>query len=490
MPKRAGLQNIVVPGAGPIVIGRACEIDYASAQACKALREDGLRAVPINPGPTTVVADPEAADTTYIEPVTPVSVRAVIEKELAEHPGEPFAVLPTLGGQIALNVALSLADSGFLEARGIELLGAVSGVIRSTENRRLFLKAMQNIGIECARSTTVASREEGRAALESVGLPAILRPSFTLGGTGGGIAGSVDAFMDLLTNGLAASPSSTVLVEEALPGWKKFELEVVRDRTGNALVVCSIENFDPVGLYTGDSIAVAPALTLTDREFRTMRDRAVACMREVGVETGVSNVRFAVNPDDGRLLLIGMTPRVSRSSALASKATGFPIARVAAKLAIGYTLDEVAGEVAGMVPASFEPAMDYVVTRVPRLDFVRIPDAAPVSGAEMTSTGEAAAVGCTFARSMQKTLRSPETGCNGLDGTADQGGAGDVLKALQSRLRGSCRSRKHCDAAAQALTSPPDPAETGGSSTALARLSGPRQSIGAERPVQEIPRIC
>ena len=433
MPKRADLKNVVILGAGPIVIGQACEFDYAGTQACKALREDGLRVVLINSNPATIMTDPETADTTYIEPVTPASVRAVIEKELAEHPGETFAILPTMGGQVALNVALSLADSGYLAARGIELLGAVSDVIRKAEDRELFREAMRSIGIDCARSTMVTSREEGLAALESVGLPAILRPSFTLGGTGGGIAESVDAFTDLLAAGLDASPSSSVLVEESLLGWKEFELEVVRDRADNAIVVCSIENIDPMGVHTGDSITVAPALTLTDKEFQAMRDRAIACMREVGVETGGSNVQFAVNPDDGRQVLIEMNPRVSRSSALASKATGFPIARVATKLAIGYTLDEIANEITGTTPASFEPTIDYVVTKVPRFDFVKFPDAAPVLSTEMKSVGEAMAIGRNFSQSMQKALRSLEIGLDGFDEMATEGGADGVLKALEVR---------------------------------------------------------
>ena len=433
MPKRADLQNVVILGAGPIVIGQACEFDYAGTQACKALREDGIRVILINSNPATIMTDPETADTTYIEPVTPPSVRAVIEKELSEHPGESYAILPTMGGQVALNVALSLADSRYLASRDIELLGARSDVIRKAEDRELFRDAMRKIGIECARSTMVTSQEEGLAALGSVGLPAILRPSFTLGGTGGGIADSVDAFTELLATGLEASPSSSVLVEESLLGWKEFELEVVRDRADNAIVVCSIENVDPMGVHTGDSITVAPALTLTDKEFQAMRDRAIACMREVGVETGGSNVQFAVDPHDGRQVLIEMNPRVSRSSALASKATGFPIARVATKLAIGYTLDEIANEITGTTPASFEPTLDYVVTKIPRFDFVKFPDAAPVLSTEMKSVGEAMAIGRNFSQSMQKALRSLEIGLDGFDETGTEGGAEGVLKALQVR---------------------------------------------------------
>ena len=433
MPRRADLQNVVILGAGPIVIGQACEFDYAGTQACKALREDGIRVILINSNPATIMTDPETADTTYIEPVTPASVRAVIQKELTEHPGESYAVLPTMGGQVALNVAISLSDSGYLASRNIELLGAVSDVIRKAEDRELFREAMRRIGIECARSTMVTWQEEGLAALESVGLPAILRPSFTLGGTGGGIAESVDDFTELLARGLDASPSSSVLVEESLLGWKEFELEVVRDRADNAIVVCSIENIDPMGVHTGDSITVAPALTLTDREFQAMRDRAIACMREVGVETGGSNVQFAVNPDDGRQVLIEMNPRVSRSSALASKATGFPIARIATKLAIGYTLDEIVNEITGTTPASFEPTLDYVVTKIPRFDFVKFPDTAPVLNTEMKSVGEVMAIGRNFAQSMQKALRSLEIGLDGFDEMAAAGDAEGVLEALEVR---------------------------------------------------------
>ena len=398
-------------------------------RARKALREEGIRVVLINSNPATIMTDPDTADTTYIEPLTPVSVRAVIERELAGHPGEFFAILPTMGGQVALNVALSLADSRYLAARGIEIRGAVSDVIRLAKDRELFREAMNRIGIDCARSTIVTSQEEGLAALESAGLPAILRPSFTLGGTGEGIAESVDSFADLLAVGLDASPSSSVLVEESLLGWKNFELEVVQDRADNAIVVCSIENVDPMGVHTGDSITVAPALTLTDKEFQEMRDRAIACMREVRVEIGGSNLQFATSPDDGRQLLIEMNPRVSRSSALAWNATGFPIARVATKLAIGYTLQEITGT----TPASFEPAIDFVATKILRFDFCRFPDAAPVLSTEMKSVGEAMAIGHNFAQSMQKALRSLEIGLDGLDETAMGGGAAGALEALRIR---------------------------------------------------------
>ena len=433
MPKRTDLQNVVLLGAGPIVIGQACEFDYSGTQACKALREDGYRVVLINSNPATIMTDPETADATYIEPVTPGSVRAVLEKELAEHPGEHFAMLPTMGGQVALNVALALSVSGFLAEKGIELLGAQSHVIRKAEDRELFRDAMQAIGIECARSAQVTSVDEGISALEGIGLPAILRPSFTLGGTGGGIANSTEEFSELLSVGLDASPASSVLIEESLLGWKEFELEVMRDRTDNAIVICSIENIDPMGVHTGDSITVAPALTLTDKELQAMRNRAIACLREIGVETGGSNVQFAVDPGTGRQVLIEMNPRVSRSSALASKATGFPIARVATKLAVGYTLNEIANEITGTTPASFEPAIDYVVTKVPRFDFDKFPHSAPILGTQMKSVGEAMSIGRNFAQSMQKALRSLETDLTGYDEVAGELDDAALLDALETR---------------------------------------------------------
>ena len=433
MPGRSDLRNIVLLGAGPIVIGQACEFDYSGTQACKALREDGYRVVLVNSNPATIMTDPETADTTYVEPLTPGSVRAVLEKELAEHPGEAFAMLPTMGGQVALNVALALADDGYLAHRGIELLGARSDVIRKAEDRARFRDAMRGIGIECARSAQVTSLGEGRAALEEIGLPVILRPSFTLGGTGGGIAHTVEEFVESLSVGLAASPASSVLIEESLLGWKEFELEVMRDRADNAIVVCSIENVDPMGVHTGDSVTVAPALTLTDKELQAMRDRAIACLREVGVETGGSNVQFAVDPASGRQVLIEMNPRVSRSSALASKATGFPIARVAAKLAVGYTLDEITNEITGTTPASFEPAIDYVVTKIPRFDFAKFPPADPVLGTEMKSVGEVMAIGRNFAQSMQKALRSLETGLTGYDEVAGDLDDAALREALATR---------------------------------------------------------
>ena len=421
MGKRSKPDNIVLIGAGPIVIGQACEFDYSGTQACKALREEGYRVVLINSNPATIMTDPDTADATYIEPVTPKSVRAVIESELEKRPGETFALLPTMGGQVALNVALALSDEGYLQER----------------DRQIFRDLMVGIGIECARSAQVSTVEEGLAALGEIGLPVILRPSFTLGGTGGGVANSESEFVDLLAKGLEASPAGTVLVEESLLGWKEYELEVVRDRSDNVIVICSIENIDPMGIHTGDSITVAPALTLTDKEFQSMRNKAIACMRAIGVDTGGSNVQFAVNPRDGRQILIEMNPRVSRSSALASKATGFPIARIAAKLAVGYTLKEITNEITGTTPASFEPTIDYIVTKIPRFDFSKFPDATPGLTTAMKSVGEVMAVGRNFAQSMHKALRSLEIGLDGYDDLEEYGNESllsDLSKPVPMRI--------------------------------------------------------
>ncbi|MEO0956731.1 MAG: carbamoyl-phosphate synthase large subunit [Pseudomonadota bacterium] len=418
MSKRTDIDTIVLLGAGPIVIGQACEFDYSGTQACKALREDGYRVVLINSNPATIMTDPETADATYIEPLTPNSVRDVINREMHAHPDETFAILPTMGGQVALNVALALSDSGFLAEADIELLGASPDVIRKADDRELFRDAMEKIGIECAKSVQVSSVEQGLAALDETGLPAILRPSFTLGGTGGGVAYTQDEFIDLLKAGLDASPANSVLVEESLLGWKEYELEVVRDKADNCIIVCPIENIDPMGIHTGDSITVAPALTLTDKEYQVMRDNAMACLRAIGVDTGGSNVQFAVDPKNGRQILIEMNPRVSRSSALASKATGFPIARIAAKLAIGYTLNEITNEITGSTPASFEPTIDYVVTKIPRFDFSKFGEAHPHLTTSMKSVGEVMSIGRNFAQSMQKALRSLEIGLTGFNETA------------------------------------------------------------------------
>src|SRR6266404_2050853 len=410
MPRRQDLQTILIIGAGPIVIGQACEFDYSGAQACKALHEEGYRVVLINSNPATIMTDPDMADVTYVEPITWQVVERIIARE------RPQAVLPTMGGQTALNCAMDLYRNGVLERYGVELIGASPSVIEKAEDRLKFREAMVKIGLECPKSEVVHNREEAANALDHVGLPAIIRPSFTLGGTGGGIAYNRDEFFDIVQGGVDASPVGEVLVEESLIGWKEFEMEVVRDRHDNCIIVCSIENVDPMGIHTGDSITVAPAQTLTDKEYQLMRDAAIAILREVGVDTGGSNVQFAVDPATGRMVVIEMNPRVSRSSALASKATGFPIAKVAAKLAVGYTLDELKNEITGgATPASFEPTIDYVVTKVPRFAFEKFSQADDTLTTQMKSVGEAMAIGRTFQESMHKALRSLETGLDGFD---------------------------------------------------------------------------
>ena len=410
MPKRSDVESILVVGAGPIVIGQACEFDYSGAQACKALAEEGFRVVLVNSNPATIMTDPGLADATYIEPVHWKVVARIIEKE------RPDALLPTMGGQTALNCALDLAREGVLEAYGVELVGASREAIDKAEDRERFRAAMANIGLECPRAGLARDLDRAAAVQADLGFPAIIRPSFTLGGTGGGIAYNREEFTEICERGLEASPTTEVLIEESVLGWKEFEMEVVRDRRDNCIVVCSIENLDPMGVHTGDSITVAPAQTLTDKEYQRMRDASVAVLREIGVDTGGSNVQFAVNPDDGRMVVIEMNPRVSRSSALASKATGFPIARVAAKLAVGYTLDELGNEITGgATPASFEPSIDYVVTKVPRFDFEKFPRADARLTTQMKSVGEAMALGRTFQESLQKALRSLDTGLSGLD---------------------------------------------------------------------------
>jgi carbamoyl-phosphate synthase large subunit len=408
MPKRTDISSILVIGAGPIVIGQACEFDYSGTQACRALKEEGYRIVLVNSNPATIMTDPEVADATYIEPITPEMVRKIIERE------RPDAVLPTMGGQTALNTALALDENGTLAEFGVQLIGASREAIAKAEDRQLFRDAMEKIGLECPRSRMVTTLADALDALPVVGLPAIIRPSFTLGGTGGGIAYNREEFETIVRGGLDASPTSQVLIEESVLGWKEFEMEVVRDRADNCIIVCSIENIDPMGVHTGDSITVAPALTLTDKEYQIMRDASIAVLREIGVETGGSNVQFAVNPKDGRLIVIEMNPRVSRSSALASKATGFPIAKVAARLAVGYTLDELANDITGVTPASFEPTIDYVVTKVPRFAFEKFPNSEPTLTTSMKSVGEAMAIGRSFAESLQKALYSLETGLTGL----------------------------------------------------------------------------
>ncbi|WP_300545566.1 carbamoyl-phosphate synthase large subunit [Maricaulis sp.] len=410
MPKRTDIESILIIGAGPIVIGQACEFDYSGVQAVKALKSEGYRVILVNSNPATIMTDPELADATYIEPITPEMVAKVIEKE------RPDALLPTMGGQTALNCALELDKRGVLDLFGVEMIGARADVIDKAENRERFRTAMDKIGLESPRSRTVHSMAEAEAVMSEIGLPTIIRPSFTLGGTGGGIAYNVEEYEEICRNGLYASPVNEILVEESIVGWKEFEMEVVRDKADNCIIVCSIENIDPMGVHTGDSITVAPALTLTDKEYQIMRSASLAVLREIGVETGGSNVQFAVNPEDGRMVVIEMNPRVSRSSALASKATGFPIAKVAAKLAVGYTLDEIANDITdGATPASFEPTIDYVVTKIPRFAFEKYPGADNRLSTSMKSVGEAMAIGRTFQESMQKALRSMETGLAGFD---------------------------------------------------------------------------
>ena len=484
MPKRTDIKSILIVGAGPIVIGQACEFDYSGTQACKALKQEGYRIVLVNSNPATIMTDPDVADATYIEPITPEFLTQIIEKE------RPDALLPTMGGQTALNAALSLERAGVLKRYGVEMIGARAEVIDKAEDRELFREAMHKIGLETPRSRLADAATLKRAdrkkykdevdriesahadaeardlalakfeaewargeserrrryvekgliealdALSDIGLPAIIRPSFTLGGTGGGIAYNREEFLEIVERGLDASPTSEVLVEESVLGWKEYEMEVVRDKDDNCIIICSIENVDPMGVHTGNSITVAPALTLTDKEYQIMRNASIAVLREIGVETGGSNVQFAVNPADGRLVVIEMNPRVSRSSALASKATGFPIAKVAAKLAVGYTLDELANDITGgATPASFEPTIDYVVTKIPRFAFEKFPGSQPVLTTSMKSVGEAMAIGRTFPESLQKALRSMETGLTGLDDVTFQAlGQGDDKNVIRAAL--------------------------------------------------------
>jgi carbamoyl-phosphate synthase large subunit len=430
MPKRDDIKSILIIGAGPIVIGQACEFDYSGTQACKALKAEGYRIVLVNSNPATIMTDPDLADATYIEPITPEVVAKIIEKE------RPDALLPTMGGQTALNTALALDKMGVLAKFGVEMIGAKAAAIDMAEDRQLFREAMTRIGLATPKSMLAHNRAEAMAALEHVGLPAIIRPSFTLGGTGGGVGYNREEFADIVERGLDASPTKQVLIEESVLGWKEFEMEVVRDRADNCIIVCSIENVDPMGVHTGDSITVAPALTLTDKEYQMMRNASIAVLREIGVETGGSNVQFAVNPADGRLVVIEMNPRVSRSSALASKATGFPIAKVAAKLAVGYTLDELDNDITGgATPASFEPTIDYVVTKIPRFAFEKFPGAERTLTTSMKSVGEVMAIGRTFAESLQKALRGLESGLTGLDDIAFAGlGAGDDKNVIRAEL--------------------------------------------------------
>jgi len=428
MPKRTDISSILVIGAGPIIIGQACEFDYSGTQAIKALKEEGYRVVLVNSNPATIMTDPEFADATYVEPITPEIVAKIIAKE------RPDALLPTMGGQTALNCALALFNDGTLEKYGVQMIGADADAIDKAENRQRFREAMERIGLESARSGVAHTVDGALSVLERTGLPAIIRPSFTLGGTGGGVAYNRSEFEAVVRSGLDASPTNEVLIEESLLGWKEFEMEVVRDKADNCIIICSIENVDPMGVHTGDSITVAPALTLTDKEYQIMRSASIAVLREIGVETGGSNVQFAVNPKDGRLIVIEMNPRVSRSSALASKATGFPIARVAAKLAVGYTLDELTNEITGATPASFEPAIDYVVTKIPRFAFEKFKGAEPLLTTAMKSVGEVMAIGRNFKESLQKALRGLETGLDGFNRVLElEGASRDVITAALGR---------------------------------------------------------
>ena len=455
MPKRTDIQSIMIIGAGPIIIGQACEFDYSGAQACKALREEGYRVILVNSNPATIMTDPGLADATYIEPITPEVVAKIIEKE------RPDALLPTMGGQTGLNTSLALADMGVLEKFNVEMIGAKREAIEMAEDRRLFREAMDRLGIENPKATIVtAPQKDGKQdlaagvalaleALEDIGLPAIIRPAFTLGGTGGGVAYNREEYEHFCRTGMDASPVGQILVDESLLGWKEFEMEVVRDKADNAIIVCAIENVDPMGVHTGDSITVAPALTLTDKEYQIMRTHSINVLREIGVETGGSNVQWAVNPADGRMVVIEMNPRVSRSSALASKATGFPIAKIAAKLAVGYTLDELDNDITGVTPASFEPTIDYVVTKIPRFAFEKFAGSEPYLTTAMKSVGEAMAIGRTFHESMQKALASMETGLTGFD-EIEIPGAPDVAaitKALAmqtpDRLRVIAQAMRH-----------------------------------------------
>jgi carbamoyl-phosphate synthase large subunit len=430
MPKRTDIHSILIIGAGPIVIGQACEFDYSGAQACKALKAEGYRVILVNSNPATIMTDPGLADATYVEPITPEIVEKIIARE------RPDALLPTMGGQTALNTAMKLAGNGALERYGVELIGARAEVIERAEDRLKFRDAMAAIGIESPRSAIAHSIDEARAALADTGLPAVIRPSFTLGGTGGGIAYNKEEFEAIVAGGLEASPTTEVLIEESILGWKEYEMEVVRDRADNCIIVCAIENVDPMGVHTGDSVTVAPALTLTDKEYQRMRDASIACLRAIGVDTGGSNVQFGLNPADGRMVIIEMNPRVSRSSALASKATGFPIAKIAAKLAVGYTLDELTNDITQVTPASFEPAIDYVVVKIPRFTFEKFPGTPALLTTSMKSVGEAMAIGRSFAEALQKGFRSLETGLSGLDPVEPPGDGGpDAFRAALSQPR-------------------------------------------------------
>src|SRR5690348_6209416 len=422
MPRNNELKKILLIGSGPIVIGQGCEFDYSGVQACKALREEGYRVVLVNSNPATIMTDPEFADRTYIEPITAEVIEAIMERE------KPDAILPTMGGQTALNAAMALNRNGALARHNVKLIGANAQAIAKGEDRQLFKEAMLRIGLDVPRSGVAHSLEDAEKIADTIGrFPLIIRPAFTLGGSGGGIAYNREELAEIAGRGLATSPVNEVLIEESLVGWKEFEMEVMRDRADNCVVICSIENFDPMGIHTGDSITVAPVQTLTDKEYQMMRDAAFAVIREIGVETGGSNIQFAVNPENGRMVVIEMNPRVSRSSALASKATGFPIAKIAAKLAVGYTLDEIKNDITRETPASFEPTIDYCVVKVPRFTFEKFPQADPTLTTQMKSVGEAMAIGRTFKESLQKALRSLEIGRYGLGGDGRPWRIGDKV---------------------------------------------------------------
>ena len=436
MPKRIDIKKVLIIGSGPIVIGQGCEFDYSGTQACKALREEGYKVVLVNSNPATIMTDPEFADGTYIEPITPEVVEKIIERE------KPDALLPTLGGQTGLNTAMALWRNGALQRHGVEMIGAKAEAIEKGEDRLKFKQAMQKIGLDVPVSGVAHTLEEAREVARMIGkFPVIIRPAYTLGGTGGGIAYNREEFDAMAQGGLDASPVTEILVEESLIGWKEFETEVMRDRADNCVIVCSIENLDPMGVHTGDSITVAPIQTLTDKEWQFMRDASFACIREIGVETGGSNIQFAVHPENGRLCVIEMNPRVSRSSALASKATGFPIAKIAARLAVGYTLDEIPNDITKSTPASFEPTIDYVVVKIPRFAFEKFPQADPTLTTQMKSVGEAIAIGRTFKESLQKGLRSLEIGAHGLSGGRWGGRELPSREEIERKLITPCAER-------------------------------------------------
>src|ERR1700738_148917 len=449
MPKRTDIHRILVIGSGPIIIGQGAEFDYSGTQAAKALREEGFEVILVNSNPATIMTDPEIADRTYIEPVTPEYVELVIAKE------RPDALLPTMGGQTALNVAMALAEKGVLEKYGVELIGADARAIAMAEDRKLFGEAMRRIGLAVPQGDTANTLDEALEIVETTPFPAIIRPAFTLGGTGGGIAYNRQEFEDIVRRGLDLSPVNQVLVERSVIGWKEFELEVMRDGADNVVIVCSIENIDPMGVHTGDSLTVAPAMTLTDREYQLMRDAAVAVIREIGVDSGGSNIQFAVDPRSGRMVVIEMNPRVSRSSALASKATGFPIAKIAARLAVGYTLDEIPNDITKMTPSCFEPTIDYVVTKVPRFTFEKFRGAVDELGPQMKSVGEAMAIGRTFKESLQKALRSLEIGSWGFDSRVAGLQREAALAAVWAHLQVPNSARLYYVADAMRLGMPP-----------------------------------